>query len=296
MSMPKSKKYNHGTRNQMVSFKEFLMEASSGQAKWDKYFGSSDVETIAKKDSILLDLSGNPTKDTISKGDKLIVLAGDYSTLPKVKVGTKKYIMKFVNIDKPFKVNQEVKGTLKPDQIGLFGPISMSAYVSKVKKLLDEHSGIPELQTEYLKALIDLAEDMDDEEQKDYVRDLYIMTGVQDDSSLKNTINNDFMEVLGPLFVINEKPEYKVGGVRFPEAGNEPLYDFTMKVNGVIDSFSSKRSGGNTNTLKVSEYAMHFLEKHNVKMIFNERVTKKENKIFIRNPERKRFHKYLYKM
>jgi hypothetical protein len=45
--------------------------------------------------------------------------------------------------------------------------------------------------------------------------------------------------------------------VKFPELGNEPLYDFTMKAKRgdgeKIDAFSSKRSGGNSNTLKVTE-------------------------------------------
>lgn len=237
----------------MIGFKQFLFEASSGAAKWDKYFGGSDVETIAKNDSQLYDAFGKLTKKIVKKGDPITVLAGEYNSKPSIRYQNGTYSMKFIDIEKPFKVDLAVKGNLKPDQIGIFGAIRMSEYNDKVKALLDDHSGIPEPQTEYLKALLDLAENMDDEDTLDVVRDLYITAEVQNDNALKATINNDFMEVLGPWFVINEKPGFAAGGVKFPEAGNEPLYDFTMKLDGVIYSFSSKRSGGRTNTLKVTE-------------------------------------------
>lgn len=241
----------------MMRFKQYLSEASSGKDKWDKYFSSGDTETIARADSPLKDAFGNTVKKTIKKGEKLIVLSGEYTTNPKVRIGDGEYTMPFVNIDKPFKMNRAVGTELKPDKLGLFGPMFIAAYGKRVKQLLDQHTEIPETQAEYLKSLIDLAEDPSNNELADICRDLYIVSGTKDDQLFKNTINNDFMEVLGPYIVITQKPEYKAGGVKFPEAGNEPLYDFTMKAKqgseSRIDAFSSKRSGGNTNTLKVTE-------------------------------------------
>lgn len=237
----------------MKTFKEFLAEASSGKQKWDKYFASDDTESLVKSDSILYDLDGSETKNIVSKGTLITVLGGEYDTKPVVIVKGGKGRLKLTDIDKPFKVDRTVKINLKPDQLRIFGPIKISEYSKKVKKLIDEHEEIPVEESEYLKALIDLAESPDDEDCQDAAEELYITSGVIDDTALKNTINNDFMEVLGPYLVINEKPEFKAGGVRFPEDGAEPLYDFTMKTDGVITSFSSKRSGGNTNTLKVSE-------------------------------------------
>jgi hypothetical protein len=240
-----------------MRFKQYLSEASFGAAKWDKYFSSGDTETIARADSALKDVFGKVVTKTIRKGEKLTVISTEFSANPRVRIGDGEYTMPFTNIDKPFKLDREVSTELKPDKLGLFGPMFIAAYGKRVKQLLDAHSEIPETQTEYLKSLIDLAEDPSSDELADVCRDLYIMSGTADDQAFKNTINNDFMEVLGPYIVIMQKPEYKAGGVKFPEAGNEPLYDFTMKAKQGpdvrIDAFSSKRSGGNTNTLKVTE-------------------------------------------
>ncbi len=241
----------------MMRFKDYLLEASSGQAKWDKYFSNGETETIARADAVLKDAFGKPTNKTIKKGEKLVVISDTFSQNPRVRIGDAEYTMAFTSIDKPFKMNREVSTDLKPDKLGLHGPMFIAAYGKRVKQLLDTHHEIPEAQTEYLKSLVDLAEDPSNEELADVCRDLYIMSGTAEDQSFKNTINNDFMEVLGPYIVITQKPEYKAGGVKFPELGNEPLYDFTMKAKQGpdvrIDAFSSKRSGGNTNTLKVTE-------------------------------------------
>lgn len=241
----------------MMRFKEFLQEASFGKAKWDKYFSSGDTETLARADSALKDAFGNSVTKTIKKGEKLTVLSGEFSANPQVRIGTGTYTMPFTNIDKPFKLERAVSTELKPDKLGLFGPMFIAAYGKRVKQLLDAHTEIPEAQTEYLKSLIDLAASPADDSLADKCRELYVSSGTKDDQSFKNTINNDFMEVLGPYIVITQKPEYRAGGVKFPEAGNEPLYDFTMKAQqgatARVDAFSSKRSGGNTNTLKVTE-------------------------------------------
>lgn len=242
----------------MITFKMFLTEASSGKEKWEKYFASGPVETIAKNDAALFDVFEKPVKKTAKKGDKIKVLASnEYSPKLRVRIGAGEYLMKLTDIEKPFKVDRVVGTELKPDKLGIFGPKFIAKYGAEVKKLLSKHAEIPEVQTEYLKALVDLAESPTDSKKIRKAQDAYIMAGVDEDSAFRNTINNDFMEVLGPFFVVNEKPEYKAGGVKFPELGNEPLYDFTMKAKRGegerIDSFSSKRSGGNTNTLKVTE-------------------------------------------
>lgn len=242
----------------MITFKSFLLEASSGKAKWEKYFSSGDVETLAKNDAELYDAFDKKVEKKVKKGDKIKVLASDkYESKLRVRIGDGEYLMKLTDIDKPFKVERAVGTELKPDKLGLFGPKFISKYGAEVKRLIDAHSDIPEQHAEYLKSLVDLAETPNDTDLQDKAKELYVSSGTKEDTAFKNTINNDFMEVLGPFFVVNEKPQYKAGGVRFPELGNEPLYDFTMKAkqgaNEKIDSFSSKRSGGNTNTLKVTE-------------------------------------------
>lgn len=241
----------------MITFKTFLVEASTGATKWEKYFSSGDVKTITKNDAQVFDLGGN-LKDEVLKGTEVLVLAApEYQSKVQVRLGKKVYLMKFADIDKPFKLEQAVGIQLKPDQLGILGAKFISGYSKEVKKLIKKNSEIPAEYAEYLCALVDLAEKPENSELVSKVQDLYLTSGVSEDQSFKNTVNNDFMEILGPFFVIAEKPEYKEGGVKFPELGNEPKYDFTMKAkrgaNEKIDSFSSKRSGGSSNTLKVKE-------------------------------------------
>lgn len=243
----------------MITFREFLVEASSGKAKWEKYFNTGeDIETIAKTDAELFDAFDKPVKKTVKKGEKITVLASDeYDSKLSVRIGDGEYRMKLTDIEKPTRAERVVGTELKPDKLGIFGPKFISKYGAEVKKLIDKKTEIPEVQAEYLKALVDLAENPNDADLIQAAQDAYVFADVATDSAFRNTINNDFMEVLGPFFVVNEKPEYKAGGCKFPELGNEPLYDFTMKAKRgdgeKIDSFSSKKSGGNTNTLKVTE-------------------------------------------
>lgn len=241
----------------MITFKqflteEFLLEASSGQGKWDKYFGNVDVETIAKNDSKLYDVFGNSVDKEIKKGDPLTVLAADYDTKPRIRIGNGEYRMKFSDIDKPFKINLAVRGNLKPDVLKITGKIKLSDLNKRIKKAIDADHGIPNAQGEYLKALVDLAEDMDDGDFIDTVKDLFESSGVKEDKALQNTINNDFMECLGPFFVADEMSEYKNSDVVFPTSGSEPLYDFEMIIKDPTQ-FSSKRSGGHSNTLKAAQ-------------------------------------------
>lgn len=239
----------------MISFKQFITEGSEGPAKWEKYFSSGAVDTIAKRDSPLYDLDGNIAGITIEKRDPVHVLASDeYSSKLEVTVNGANYLMKIADIEKPFKINRTVGIDLKPDKLDITGELKLSTYSKTVKKKIDASTELPEVQAEYLKALVDLAEYPDDQKNIEAAQDAYIFADLDSDSALKNTINNDFLEILGPFFVLNEKPEFKGGTCFFPEAGNEPLFDFKMTDKDDIEtSFSSKRSGGSTNTLKVSE-------------------------------------------
>ena len=233
----------------MITFKTFLVEATRGADKWEKYFGT-DTETLIKTDTDLLDADGKKV-GTIAKDELITVLAGDYDSKPLITYNDTTYRVKFNDIDKPFKKDLAVKVNLKPDTLGLDGTSPFKGFKKKVKKAIDDSSDIPEAQSEFLKALVDHAADPDDSDAIDTLKDLY-PTVVKNDKALQSTINNDFMEILGPFFVVNEKPEFEDGDVIFPSAGNEPLFDFEMEVEDPVQ-FSSKRSGGRTNTLKAEQ-------------------------------------------
>jgi hypothetical protein len=238
----------------MITFKQFLTEASGGAAKWEKYFADADTETIVKTDGAqLFDTFGNKVDKTVARGDKITVLAGEYDSKPRVRIGKGEYRMKLADIDKPFKMEHTVKSDLKPDVLGLVGEFKISTMAKKIKSLIDDHSEIPEHTAEFLKALVDHAEKPDDTKKADKVKDLFVANEIKTDTALKNSIQRDFMELLGPFFVVNEKAEFKSGKANFPELGNAPLFDFEIIVDGETTQFSSKKSGGNSNTLKVNE-------------------------------------------
>lgn len=239
----------------MISFKTFLQEASAGPDKWDKYFSGSDIQTITKKETALFDLNGKKTDELIPKGAYITVLGAlepEYTSKPKIVYGEKKYRVSLTDIAKPIILNKTVKINLKPDVLGITGDFDMLTFAEDVKKIIDEHTEVPAAQGEYLKALVDHASRPDEADAKDAVIELFTSSGIKTDMSLKNTINTDFMEILGPFFVSNEFDEYYSGTCSFPTAGNEPLYDFIMKdEDGIELMCSSKKSTGSVNTLKV---------------------------------------------
>lgn len=241
----------------MIRFKEFLAEASTGKAAWEKYFASGNVETTMKTDSPLLDADGKPTGETLKKGDKIVVIGGEYSTKPLIKVkGSRiKNTVSFTAIDKPFKKEMSVSVPLKPDNLKIFGATPIIDLGKKIKRAIAQFPELTPGQTEYLKVLVDLSRSPDSAPLQKKAKELF-SAHIKGDNKLIATINNDFMEVLGPFFVVKQKPEFNAGGAKFPENGSEPLYDFTMKAergeDKPITMFSSKRSGGSTNTLKVA--------------------------------------------
>lgn len=238
----------------MITFKQFLAEASSGPDKWEKYFADADTETIVKTDGAqLYDIFGSPVEKKVARGDTIKVLAGEYDTKPRVRIGKGEYRMKLTDIDKPFKMDHTVKSDLKPDVLGLTGKQKISTLAKRIKSLIDDHTDIPEETGEYLKALVDHAEKPDDTKKVEKVKELFVDNGIKGDTALTNSITRDFMELLGPFFVVNEKPEFKGGSANFPELGNAPLFDFEIEKDDETTQFSSKKSGGNSNTLKVTE-------------------------------------------
>lgn len=247
----------------MISFKEFLFEASTGPEKWEKYFSGSDTETLISKDTPLYTVDNKKTDTVIARGERITVLGAEedaeYSSRPKILYHDDTYRVPLTNIAKPKILNKSVTINLKPDAIGITGDFDMTSFVKDIKKIIDEHKEIPSAQGEYLKALIGHAEDIRDSELADIAAEAFTASGTATDAALKNTINTGFMEILGPLFVAKEKSEYKNGTCFFPTAGNQPLYDFIMRdADGVEMMCSSKKSTGSVNTLKVSNLVPAF--------------------------------------
>lgn len=230
-----------------LTFKSYLLEGTRGAEKWDKYFAAQDSETIIKSDTALYDANYKKV-GTIAKGEAITVLAGEYDSKPLISYDGASYRVSLNDIEKPTRAANAVKINLKPDALGLDRTISFSSLADEVKKEIDKSPDVDGEHAEFLKALVDHAADQDDTDAEDTLKDFYQM--VSDDRAFISTVNNDFMEVLGPFFVAAQMPEYEEADVIFPSAGNEPLFDFEMEISDPVQ-FSSKKSGGRTNTLKV---------------------------------------------
>ena len=222
--------------------------ASTGAEKWNKYF-SGGCKTILKEDTPLFDLYGKDLGITLKKGDSIDVFGGDYSAKPRIMINGVEGRVRLANLEKPIHLAKTVKFDLKPDKIGVQGLIKMKDYPDMVKELIHSNTEIHKSAKKYLINLVTVAQDLSSSShtllEKSFLE-------IQNDKPLINTINRDFMEVLGPLISINHDKKFLSSQAFFPVAGNEPLYDFKLIFRNKEELFSSKKSTGSTNTLKAS--------------------------------------------
>lgn len=222
--------------------------ASSGAEKWFKYF-SNGCSTIIKNDTQLLDLDGKTSGIVLKRGDAVEVFGGDYSSKPRVLFNGLEGRIKLSDLDKPIHAIKTVKFDLKPDKIGLVGRVEMKRYHDHLQTLIHDHDEIPSAAKNYLSALTRYAHEHNETSlfllEKSFLE-------IKDDRPLINTINRDFLESLGPLISLTHDHQFIDLDAFFPEAGNEPLYDFKLISNDREELFSSKKSSGSTNTLKAA--------------------------------------------
>lgn len=222
--------------------------ASSGAEKWKKYFGHRDVHTTTRVDTAAY--RNGRQVGLLAKGTAITVLAGPYSSMPTVRCRRQILNVKLKDIEKP-KQHLAVTKRLCPSLFGL-GSLELIYFCDAVKDHISSTREVPSWLAPLLHSLIDHAADLSDHEAVQAVTDQFRRRASQVDRALLQTINNDFMEVLGPLLALNQWHELADGEVIFPAALNEPLFDFEIQVGDRL-RFSSKRSGSRTNTLKASD-------------------------------------------
>lgn len=217
--------------------------SSNGSTKFKKYFEDRVVQTTIKEDTQLFGVDGSILYE-LSRGT-LITVHGGTEYTPKVVVqhSSTRGEVRLSAIEKPIHLNRTIKFALKPDKLGIAGEYNFKDFAAVIKHAIKNHPEIPSHLSEYLISLVDVARGA-----KVQVK---LFDKVKCDNALLNSVDNDFMEVLGPFFVAKEFPEFKDSVVNFPIDGNEPLYDFSMTT-GVSGArlFSSKKSKGKVNTLK----------------------------------------------
>lgn len=232
-----------------MKFKEFLIEATSGSAKWEKYFADSEKYTKMKNDSQLYTKDGVkiPNK-IIKKGEVIIVPVEDkYNPKTLIVFNDEEYRVSLNDVDKPITVVDKLQ--LKPDFFNVTGEFKASSYKNQILKLIKANSEIdPKLQ-EYLIALIEHAFGKKNSKDLKEKHD-----AIASEKKILNTINKDFLEIIGPVIAKKELKLPDSIKYLFPEAGNEPLYDFKI-IDGTQEYlFSSKsKKTSHTNTMKTNE-------------------------------------------
>jgi hypothetical protein len=220
-----------------------LTEAKSGAIAWNFYYrGRGPTATKMKHDARLYDLESQNTGETIAAGASITVNGEDADYNPKIHIiyNDKHYRVSLTDVSKPIAAARRF-GYLKPDKLGLAGrEIVMSNYANEVHSAIDQFSAPKEVK-EYLHAVTDWAVDPMKEQE---THDAWVRSGIRGNLFEVGTVNNDFLEVVGPLLVPAGEPH---SIVFFPTRGNEPLFDF------IVDDikYSSKRLSGHVNTLKV---------------------------------------------
>lgn len=237
--------------------------ASTGLQKWEKYFKDGCITILKKASKLIFE---NSTLDLLS-GTEVRVIGGEYESKPLVEFNNLVGRIKLDDLEKPIHLKKSVKFDLKPDKLGVVGHFSLIDYNKQIKSLINKNNEIPIYVKAYLSSLVDLAE-KDNLKNRNRVKSNFESIAL--DYSLINTINKDFMEILGPLF---SKSQQNLSGVAyFPVAGNEPLYDFKIIENNVEHIFSSKKSSGSTNTLKAAQiYSLSTCKK--LKKLFFKELT-----------------------
>jgi len=228
------------------------LAARRGKDAWLKYFATEPTSTKLKVTSQARLPDGTLT-DIILNADTavLTIPESEYTPQQLVRVGTTYYRVSIYNIAKPFTVGKTFDGYLKPNLIGVVGEFLSDTYPSAVERKLNQVKGLPRPYYEYLTALVEFAADHTNDLKKQKVQSLFTTTGIALDQSFIQTINNDFLEVLGPLFLSSE-PGFIIN---FPRDGNQGLYDFEIdRVH-----FSSKRAVGHTNTIKAKDILDHLV-------------------------------------
>lgn len=218
-------------------FKLFF-EATEGEGKWVKYFANSpnDVLTKTKKTDFLYSLNGEKNNQQIPINSPITVFVDqEYSTKPLIKYNDEQYRFPLASIDKP--IERKVSFQLKPDKFGIPERTKLKNYYNLIlEKILTKEGLTPEIK-DYLNDLVGFAFNRTSPED---VKDSFIKTNP--DSGFINTINNDFMEIIGPIIAANYLGLTDNCVIYFPSKGNEELLDFKIYNGNEEYVFSSKTS------------------------------------------------------
>tara|TARA_B100000963_G_C22548586_1_gene635636 strand:+ start:107 stop:1291 length:1185 start_codon:yes stop_codon:yes gene_type:complete len=223
------------------------MTASTGSENWiSNWKGQGDITSMIKVvDATIYDKDNKRLPQKLSKGTPVTYIDNQSKEYSKVAIRVGQDIF-FTRIDNLIKPKTLGAVNLKPQAFGLGAPLSLTSYVSTLKKSIKNRNNIKGELQEYLLDLVD-----------------YVFSGGGGLVGFKfnelpmASIRNDFGEVLGPIFCLrNGLINLNLGvnassTISFPASGTEPLLDYFINTPTKQIKVSAKAKG-TSNTLKMS--------------------------------------------
>ena len=223
------------------------MAASRGVDNWnDNFKGQGDISTVAKVDTgVLYEENGNRSTQQLTRGTPVTYIDSQSKSHTRVAIRINQDIF-FTSVDNLVKPKSLGIVNLKPQAFGLGAPLSLSSYVTTLKKSIKNRGDIKGELQEYL---IDLVN--------------YVTSGSGGLTGYKFTelpmasIRNDFGEAIGPIFCLKSGLINKNLGINasstvsFPGSGSAQLLDYIIGTSTKQIKVSAK-SKGTANTLKMA--------------------------------------------
>ena len=223
------------------------MTASTGSENWiSNWKGQGDITSMIKVvDATIYDKDNKRLPQKLPKGTSVTYIDNQSKEYSKVAIRVGQDIF-FTRIDNLIKPKTLGAVNLKPQAFGLGAPLSLTSYVSTLKKSIKNRNNIKGELQEYLLDLVD-----------------YVFSGSGGLVGFKfnelpmTSIRNDFGEVLGPIFclrsgLINLNLGVNASStISFPASGAEPLLDYFINTPTKQIKVSAKAKG-TSNTLKMS--------------------------------------------
>jgi len=223
------------------------MTASTGSENWiSNWKGQGDITSMIKVvDATIYDKDNKRLPQKLSKGTPVTYIDNQSKEYSKVAIRVGQDIF-FTRIDNLVKPKTLGAVNLKPQAFGLGAPLSLTSYISTLKKSIKNRNNIKGELQEYLLDLVD-----------------YVFSGSGGLVGFKfnelpmASIRNDFGEVLGPIFclrsgLINLNLGVNASStISFPASGAEPLLDYLINTPTKQIKVSAKAKG-TSNTLKMS--------------------------------------------
>lgn len=231
-----------------MRFKEFLIEATSGFNKWEKYFFNDNIITSTNNKSQLYNIDGKKLKNMfIPKNEKIIVVKQKtYNPKTLILWNDNEYRISLNDIAKP--INNINTFSINPQYFNIVGEFDSWGFNKEIIKNITNQELLDDDIKKYLIALVEnVYGKKNDKQVKEYFKK------ISQNRILINSINKYFLEIIGPEIARNKLHLSSSSKFIFPIDSNAELYDFKIiDDQEYVFSFKSARLKKRSNTIKAS--------------------------------------------